>query len=290
MLPILFISDIHSDMRALDAVLSIAADKRFVGRYGAYAKVVCLGDVVERYEQPMAVVERLRSLPDMDCVLGNHDEALIVGIDIGGGNSKSRYVHRHFKQDGGCEFFRGMPTMISYPELNLAVAHGGINMLTPVNGSRMDRWLSSHTWQRLGRHETADQYEGYMYTAKTSFDTAKKLFRNNGQNGNFHIVVVGHNHAEMAFQEVFGVVEELTPLAGVSKQYNGEHVMFLGRLQQHKYRVRAKTVRINGACNYQFAIGATSRYRHMKNGVDSVCFAMLHDNREQFTMFDFEMT
>ena len=67
-------SDIHSNLEALEAVLTDAAKQR-ADRY------VCLGDVVGYGANPNECIERLRSLPDCPCLLGNHDAA-VLGIPI----------------------------------------------------------------------------------------------------------------------------------------------------------------------------------------------------------------
>ena len=54
----LILSDIHSNLTALDAVLAAAK--------GRWKKAVCLGDLVGYGPDPNEVVERIRSL-DADC-------------------------------------------------------------------------------------------------------------------------------------------------------------------------------------------------------------------------------
>jgi predicted phosphodiesterase len=65
---IAFISDIHSNLEALDAVM------RQVGK----AEVYCLGDIVGYGADPNGVVERLRA-NSVVSVQGNHDAAVVSG-------------------------------------------------------------------------------------------------------------------------------------------------------------------------------------------------------------------
>ncbi|MFO8035487.1 MAG: metallophosphoesterase family protein [Anaerolineales bacterium] len=64
---VLVISDIHSNLTALEAVLEEA---------GSYDSVWCLGDVVGYGPDPNQCVERVRDLPELACLRGNHDSAV----------------------------------------------------------------------------------------------------------------------------------------------------------------------------------------------------------------------
>jgi len=63
-------SDIHGNLEALETVLDHAAD-RGVHRY------MCLGDMIGYGPDPDACIQRLRSLPRLNGVLGNHDAAAV---------------------------------------------------------------------------------------------------------------------------------------------------------------------------------------------------------------------
>ncbi|MCX6055895.1 MAG: metallophosphoesterase family protein [Chloroflexi bacterium] len=64
---ILVISDIHGNLDALEAVLaaSIPVDA-----------VWCLGDLVGYGPDPNECITRIRSLPNLTCIMGNHDAAI----------------------------------------------------------------------------------------------------------------------------------------------------------------------------------------------------------------------
>jgi len=64
---ILIISDIHSNLTALEAVLTSA---------GQVDGVWCLGDLVGYGPDPDACVARVRELPNFLCIMGNHDAAI----------------------------------------------------------------------------------------------------------------------------------------------------------------------------------------------------------------------
>lgn len=274
---ILFISDIHADLRALDAVLNIVRDPRFTRTYEPVEKVICLGDVVEGGDQPEPVIGLLRALPDMDMVLGNHDQACGRDIDIGRGNANSRRAHWMFKHNGNLSFFEGRETRLTYPALGLAVAHGGIVDFKDKNSADPDtRWICGHTWQRLGHHSGPDMYYGYTYTAAQSFKTAEALL---GKRGN--IIVTGHNHREDAFSGDGQHIHDVTMTARTHR-FTGETVAFQGQAITHAYNVHAKTADIKPDMDYHFGIGCVWRN-------EGVAFAALHHDRKKFTMFKFDM-
>lgn len=78
---ILIISDIHANLSALVAVLSDA---------GEVDAVWCLGDLVGYGPDPNECVERIRHLPNLVCLIGNHDAAAANSIDIASFNDEAR--------------------------------------------------------------------------------------------------------------------------------------------------------------------------------------------------------
>jgi diadenosine tetraphosphatase ApaH/serine/threonine PP2A family protein phosphatase len=78
---ILVISDIHANQMALEAVLQDA---------GPADEVWCLGDLVGYGPDPNAVIERLRQLAHLTCILGNHDAAIVRRMDFEAFNGDAR--------------------------------------------------------------------------------------------------------------------------------------------------------------------------------------------------------
>jgi predicted phosphodiesterase len=70
---ILVISDIHANYTALETVLEAA---------GEVDATWCLGDLVGYGPDPNECVERVRNLPHLTCVRGNHDVAVINSKNI----------------------------------------------------------------------------------------------------------------------------------------------------------------------------------------------------------------
>jgi predicted phosphodiesterase len=78
---VLVLSDIHANYTALEAVLESA------GRVDA---VWCLGDLVGYGPDPNQCINVIKSLPNLTCVLGNHDAAALYRIDLTAFNYDAR--------------------------------------------------------------------------------------------------------------------------------------------------------------------------------------------------------
>ena len=78
---ILIISDIHANLTALEAVLDDAPQ---------VDEFWCLGDLVGYGPDPNECVIRVQQLPNLVCLLGNHDAAVAGVIDIASFNNEAR--------------------------------------------------------------------------------------------------------------------------------------------------------------------------------------------------------
>ncbi len=89
---IVVISDIHSNLDALNAVITKLPD---------YDELYCLGDLVGYGPQPNEVVERLQQLQPNAVLMGNHDCAVVTGDTEGFSPHAAEAVEwtkRHIKQ------------------------------------------------------------------------------------------------------------------------------------------------------------------------------------------------
>ncbi len=77
----LIISDIHSNLTALKAVLNDARP---------FDRVWCLGDIVGYGPDPNECISTVKELSLLKCVKGNHDAAIIGDINIAGFNYQAR--------------------------------------------------------------------------------------------------------------------------------------------------------------------------------------------------------
>jgi diadenosine tetraphosphatase ApaH/serine/threonine PP2A family protein phosphatase len=78
---VLVISDVHANAPALDAVLMDA---------GKVDETWCLGDVAGYGPQPNECIERIRALPKLTCMMGNHDIAAIGDMQLETFNSDAK--------------------------------------------------------------------------------------------------------------------------------------------------------------------------------------------------------
>jgi len=113
---ILIISDLHANLTALEAVLTDA---------GNYDAVWCLGDLVGYGPDPNEVIERVRGLPNLLCLLGNHDAAALKVIDSDTFNHEARlaiYWTQHTLTDASCTYLKSLPERAAYNGVTLV--HG----------------------------------------------------------------------------------------------------------------------------------------------------------------------
>ncbi len=112
-----FISDVHSNLEALQAVLAdIGAEP-----------ICCLGDLVGYGADPNAVVELLRKR-DVTAVLGNHDYAALTG-DTGNFSTRAALAARWTKKmlaGENADFLKGLSraTTLELGAVRLYLTHG----------------------------------------------------------------------------------------------------------------------------------------------------------------------
>ena len=116
MTKILVISDIHANQTALEAVLSHA---------GSVDAVWCLGDLVGYGPDPNQCIERIRSLPNLACLLGNHDAAALGHIDLEAFNHEARLSANWMisqLSEESLDFMKSLPEKLVIGQVTLA--HG----------------------------------------------------------------------------------------------------------------------------------------------------------------------
>jgi len=113
---ILVISDIHANLTALERVLTDA---------GEYDAVWCLGDLVGYGPDPNECIDRVRGLPNLLCILGNHDAAVLNQIDPANFNPEARdalHWTRNFLSPANLVYLHSLPEKIIVDQVTLV--HG----------------------------------------------------------------------------------------------------------------------------------------------------------------------
>jgi len=112
----LVISDIHANLTALEAVLADA--KPFDAAW-------CLGDLVGYGPDPNECIARVRDLPNLACIIGNHDAATLDQIDAESFNPEARQAIQWTQEalvDASVAFLRALPERVNLDDVTLV--HG----------------------------------------------------------------------------------------------------------------------------------------------------------------------
>lgn len=113
---VLIISDIHANLTALETVLAEA---------GQVDATWCLGDLVGYGPDPNECVERVRQLPNLMCIIGNHDAAALRHIDADTFNPEARMAILWTEAaltESSKAFLRSLPEKIQIEQVTLS--HG----------------------------------------------------------------------------------------------------------------------------------------------------------------------
>ncbi len=103
----LVISDIHANIEAFKSVLEEAK---------GFDAVWCLGDIVGYGPDPNACISLLKTLPNLSCVLGNHDAAMLGDMDVRLFNQEARssidWQRAHISKENST-FLKDLPEKIN---------------------------------------------------------------------------------------------------------------------------------------------------------------------------------
>lgn len=114
---ILVFSDVHANLTALEAILEDA---------GSVQEYWCLGDVVGYGPDPNECIARISSLPNLTCLMGNHDMAAIgnLQLDMFNGDAKRSLVWQQEQlSKENMQFLKGLPVQIQVQN-DFSMAHG----------------------------------------------------------------------------------------------------------------------------------------------------------------------
>ncbi len=114
---VLVISDIHANFTALEAILQHA---------GEADETWCLGDLVGYGPDPNLVVDQIREIPHLTCLMGNHDAAVIGKIPFETFNNDARRSlerHEQVLTADNMDFLRSLPQTVKV-HAGVTLAHG----------------------------------------------------------------------------------------------------------------------------------------------------------------------
>lgn len=113
---ILLVSDIHSNLEALQAVITRAGD---------FDRIWCLGDVVGYGPAPDACIERLRAF-DLVCLAGNHDLAVVGQLPLEEFSQDARdavwWTREHLSAANG-QWLESLKPTLTLPDLGITLVH-----------------------------------------------------------------------------------------------------------------------------------------------------------------------
>jgi len=187
---ILIISDVHANYTALMAVLADA---------GQVDETWCLGDLVGYGPDPNAVVEEIREIPNLTCIMGNHDIAVTgkMSFDTFNGDARTSLTH-HEKvlTASNMDFLRSLPTKLVM-RAEATLAHGSprdplweyiLNALSArLNFDQFDTPLCfvghSHVQCMFELNQTTDRINVSQTTPNEALKLNPKLILNPGSVG-----------------------------------------------------------------------------------------------------------
>jgi predicted phosphodiesterase len=115
----LILSDIHSNLDALDAVLASAE--------GQWDRLLVLGDLVGYGGEPNGVIDRIRALNPVAVIRGNHDKAACGIDDASNFNQIAKYAAMwtgEMLTDDNREYLRALPTGPVMIDERVEICHG----------------------------------------------------------------------------------------------------------------------------------------------------------------------
>ena len=147
---ILVISDIHGNLTALETVLKDA---------GETDAIWCLGDLVGYGPDPNQCVDYVRHLPNLTCLIGNHDAAVIDEMDVSTFNPEARTSIMWTKDqisDENLAYIHNLPNRIVLDQVTLV--HGSPR--SPTFEYLLDTYLAT---VNFGYFDTSFCFVGHTH-------------------------------------------------------------------------------------------------------------------------------
>ncbi|HSA98542.1 MAG TPA: metallophosphoesterase [Candidatus Nitrosotenuis sp.] len=270
----LVFSDIHADIRGLEAILKITSSFEFEEKYGKVSRIINLGDLLERGTGPKEVLQKMQDLSKnypLISVMGNHDEGFLYKKSISGSSYSSVKAHELLSEQD-LEFFQqnndgtfGEQQVIDTKNKLLCV-HGG-----PINPQKIttegtDPWLCQKTWQRLSEEDNEFySYYGYHYKASSAFEEGKSSFEN-------FIILCGHQHMEAAIQQTENEITNIWPFRSTTEKI-GSFVV-----QKREFDIAKNS-------NYLFRVGLGGPQGHHNGAHARPHFGLVQHDTKKVILF-----
>ena len=161
----LVISDIHANLQAYDTVMAEAAAVK-------YDRVLVLGDLVGYGADPNAAIERIRQLPGVTSIRGNHDK-VGAGVESPEGfnavaRNAIRWTFDTLSEDNR-EWLAGLPAGPMIVDDLIEICHGtpfdedsyvfdDLDALRAMHAARRPLCLFGHTHVQVGHYLSRDQF------------------------------------------------------------------------------------------------------------------------------------
>lgn len=115
------ITDVHNNVIALNSILRLFEEKEC-------DEILCCGDIIGIGPFPEETVQRIKSLTNIKCVLGNHEKYLINGIKkpYPDGMDENEYLHHDWEHsllsDDSKQYIKQLPYRLYLDRGNLKIA------------------------------------------------------------------------------------------------------------------------------------------------------------------------
>ncbi|MGV8984466.1 metallophosphoesterase family protein [Clostridium sp.] len=121
-------TDVHNNVIALNSILQLFEEK-------GCDEILCCGDIIGIGPFPEETVQRIKSLKNIKCVLGNHEKYLINGIKVPypDGMYENEALHHEWEHsllsDDSKNYIKRLPYTlhINREKIKIAVVHYSIN-------------------------------------------------------------------------------------------------------------------------------------------------------------------
>ena len=274
----LVFSDIHADLKAFDTIIDTVSSQEFVKQYGAFSRIINLGDILERGNYPREVISKLKTLEQnypIHSVLGNHDDGFLTGKKVSASSFESMDAHNQLT-DEDLSFFKqnkdGTFGNLEYVDKTngLFCVHGGPldpKKITPKDANE-EAWLYQRNWQRLTPEEFEFfTYAGYHYTASSAFNEVKKHVQN-------HIILCGHQHMEAVISHQDGKVKEIYSGIKPKQEKIGNHIL------------ERKEIEIQNSTDYFIRLGLAGPAGYYGVGKPVPHFGIIQYNPKKVILFN----